>query len=245
MRDCVGWGEGEGEGEGGGGPAAGASLEPRDLLPDLVADAADGGSRLSSADRTRLLAHVATCAECQAELQLVRTARRAGWAVTPPTDIAAIVSALPRRPGMVGSRVPPGAYRYAWRIAAVISTVAVGALSVAVLQNRMRPPVRTAPSIQLPVPAAAASPPEVAQLPARSPHVSAPAHVAPAPVGAMATEVASTEPEGGLEVGGRLADLSDAQLNELLGDIDRLDAVPEGEPDLAGPALSARGGESL
>ena len=38
--------------------------------------------------------------------------------MTPPTDIAAIVSALPRRPGMVGSRVPPGAYRYAWRIAA-------------------------------------------------------------------------------------------------------------------------------
>ncbi len=252
MRDCAnGWGEAGGEGDAG----LGAVREPRDLLPDLVADEAEGGGRLSWADRARLLAHVATCDACRAELELLQSARRAVWAATPAANVASIVRALPSRAVAAAARPRPSAHRFAWRIAAVVSTIAVGGLSVAVLQDAGRHGTRVASSSVAPASAPAstpASPPAPATTPIAPAGIATPGSAAQPPVSHAAPLPAPSAAVGGgggggggggagLELSARLGDLSDSQLNQLLSDIDNLDAVPDAEPDQAGPALADEG----
>jgi hypothetical protein len=79
----------------------------RDLLPDLAAE------RLASSERARVASHVATCAACTAELELLRAARRVMSRGVPVVDVARIVAALPHppvaadaRPALVASSEP-------------------------------------------------------------------------------------------------------------------------------------------
>ena len=60
----------------------------RERLPDLLHE------RLDAAARAEVQAHLAACAECAAELTLLREARRAMQRV-PVVDVARIVAALP------------------------------------------------------------------------------------------------------------------------------------------------------
>jgi hypothetical protein len=64
----------------------------RDLFPDLAAE------RLSGAERARVASHVAGCAACAAEVELLRAARRVMSRGVPVVDIAQIVAALPKPP---------------------------------------------------------------------------------------------------------------------------------------------------
>ncbi len=66
-----------------------ANVTMREQLPDLLHD------RLSASAREDLERHVATCANCAAELDLLREVRAA--AVAPPVDVGRIVAALPPR----------------------------------------------------------------------------------------------------------------------------------------------------
>ncbi|HKV51622.1 MAG TPA: zf-HC2 domain-containing protein, partial [Gemmatimonadaceae bacterium] len=59
----------------------------RDLLPDLL------NERLDAATRAEVARHVASCAECAAELELVR-AMRSALAPAPRVDVARIAAAV-------------------------------------------------------------------------------------------------------------------------------------------------------
>ncbi|MFL5575008.1 MAG: zf-HC2 domain-containing protein, partial [Gemmatimonadaceae bacterium] len=65
------------------------NADVRDLLPAYAHGA------LGAADRARVESHVAGCADCAAELSLIRAAQRA-LAPAPAVNVARIVAALPR-----------------------------------------------------------------------------------------------------------------------------------------------------
>jgi anti-sigma factor RsiW len=128
------------------------NAEIRDLLPDLAAGA------LSPVERSRVQAHVDGCAECAAEVALLRTARALRPNVT-SIDIAAIVARLPRpeaRPSVVDdpSIVSLDAHRElqrasrqsrramswtgsrsVWRMAAAVGVIIAGGWSVVMVQS--------------------------------------------------------------------------------------------------------------
>jgi hypothetical protein len=117
----------------------------RDLLPMLAHDALDAG------EVAQVRAHIAECASCAAELEVLGQARAIFAAATPRVDQAAILAKLPRpgvaaaapgardvpatRPALTVSRRSRGAFglpRYV--LAAAASLVLVATLSLTVLR---------------------------------------------------------------------------------------------------------------
>jgi len=187
----------------------------RDRLPDYV------HGTLSAAERRVVSAHLATCADCTAEVEVIKAASRAFAA--PAIDTARIVRALPR-----GSRrrfaMPVGRVQ---QLAAAIGIFVVGGLSVVAVRELMGRAGATSPA-QAPAPAttlAATTPAPVAAPVA--PKVESTANVtarAPTPAPVEARRPA-------MSFGGGLSDLSDEQLDTLLGELDGLDALPSTEPE--------------
>jgi len=185
----------------------------RDQLPDLV-----NGS-LRPAARTAVEAHVRACAECAAEVALLRTAR-AVLRQGPAVDVGAIARAV----GSARRAAPTRPWRAArWaRVAAVVLAVAAAG-SVAVLG------VRHGGS-------------GTERVATRAPGVTGPAARGNAPgMGAP-----TTPPSGGaaaeLALAAGVQFLSDSELETLLVDIEELDVVPSDEPQPLLPALLDDGG---
>lgn len=118
-----------------------ADTEMTDVLPEFVR------GRLTGAERERVAAHIAACPSCAAEAAILGAAQRAFAAATPAVDVARIVGALPAppalgRPALVRGR--PARRRWlavptaSWRIAATVGTLALGAVSIGVVQSLMR-----------------------------------------------------------------------------------------------------------
>ena len=263
------------------------NVDLREVLPDFAAD------RLTGAARAWVVAHIADCADCAAEVELLRVARLAMTRDTPAVDVARIVAALPAppqaavarpvlvrvdgAPGRAGQAVRPVASRSdqvvrhrpmwtGWRVAAAVSTIAVGGLSVAVLRDLSSRGGSVA-TVHAEVRAVQESPEGGASAQrGRSPVVNprAPASVSPAtiaatpagarPAGAQPASVAAAEgtPSGadgntetlasagpGMAVAGSISDLSDGEVEGLLHDLDGLEASPSDEPDAAAPGLHA------
>lgn len=200
----------------------------RDLLPDLVHGRLDAGTRAT------VEAHMAGCADCRAELALLRDLR-ASLRRTPRLDLAAIAAALP------AYRAPIRRSWVGWRTAAAITMLVAGGSSVALLQRNVAPRVDTvsvapapASSVSDPVSAPVAAPstvPGSAPVQGALPETLAP--VARQPFVAAAP-VARGPASGGRELamgGGSLNDLSDRELTSLLKDIESLDVVPSVEVD--------------
>jgi|SRR5579863_190328 anti-sigma factor RsiW len=202
----------------------------RDALPGYVA------GRLAGPDRARVAEHVTGCADCAAEAELLRVAQQVMTRDVPRIDVGRIVAALPAPPRAVarsdagiatagrGARavaqrpVRASGFRpiwTGWRIAAAVSTIAVGGLSVAVLRNLVAD--RHGP---------AALPPVVASATPQS---------APATPGGDTEHIASAGT--GMALGGGLSDLSDVEMEGLLKDLDGIEASPPDEPDAAAPGL--------
>ena len=182
------------------------NAEMRDRLPELLHD------RLPANVRAELVAHVAACADCREELELLRGLRAVLAAPAPRVDVASIVSGLPKAP----SQLRPRSRRTwaDWRIAAAVTVLAVGGSSVALIN---RTPHVT------PVPIDAGSPQ------ADSAHTTA---VAPTPRhNARSDTNHDIEPSGGLGMSDHLADLDDAQLQALINEIENMKAVPITEPE--------------
>ena len=100
----------------------------RDLLCNAVHDT------LAADDRRRVDAHVASCADCTAELALLHRAREVLKRGTPQVDANRIAAAIPvRRTRSWGASVP------AWRIAATIAVMAVGAASLSRTRGGIAP----------------------------------------------------------------------------------------------------------
>jgi anti-sigma factor RsiW len=233
------------------------NAEIRDLLPDLAAD------RLSGADRTCVANHVAACADCAAEVELLRAARRVQSRGVPPVDTARILAALPKPPlaapsdvqsaearpalpvRIIGRRAraasaTPGATRRRTSIAswgtwriAAAATVAVGGLSLLLVRQVTAPSVAPNPVV---APVIAAPPaPSGVTTPGAEPSVG-PSVVPPSVAVSPETSVARGS-EQGLSVGGDLSELSDGDVEALLQDVDTLDARPAADPDAAAPGL--------
>ena len=200
------------------------NADVRDLLPDLV------HQRLDAETRAMVEAHVGQCADCSAELELLRQLRAVRS--TPRVDVASIVGALP------AYRAPARRSWVSWRAAAAITVLVAGASSVAVIQRGVPSAVDIGSRpITAPVSAPVRSDtllatPHVAIAPTVTPKTSTPIEVLPAPV-AKAPESREGESSAtGRELamgGGAMSDLDDRQLKSLLKDIESLDAVPSVE----------------
>lgn len=203
----------------------GCSNEPmRDLLPEYVL------GTLTSAEYTAVSAHLTGCEGCAYEVQLIRSAGAAFPA--PALDIDGILAALPTaearaKPVLTVSsagapaRSVPGALRpRQWRLAAAISFIILGGISFATLRGVMRQSAVT----DFPIAAVDSSLPALASGTALAVDETA----------VTATENAAQARgrrvgASGLSIGAA-ADLSDAQLQLLLSELESVEALPSTEP---------------
>ena len=189
------------------------NAEMRDRLPDLLND------RLSANERAEVVAHVAACADCREELEVLRAIRSMLSAPAPRVDVARVVSALPKPPSPATRR--PTTRTWAdWRIAAAVTVLAVGGSSVALI-NR--------------APHVSSAKVEVVQVPGvDTPSASRGRTVTAATKGTQLPAVVETNQDddaGGLGMSGHLSDLDDAQLQALINEIEEMQAVPITEPE--------------
>jgi anti-sigma factor RsiW len=204
--------------------------ELRDLLPDYLHD------RLDASTRTLVERHVAECSPCQDELALLRDLRGTLHRA-PRIDVAAVAAAIPAYRPAARTRWASG-----WRIAAAIGAIVVGGAALTFLGRGGTPaqiaraPI-TAPATRVPDvggPTSPASAPRVAQQPTPTPEPA----VAPAP-----PAVKSAPAPKGEELamaGGTIADLSDGELSDLIGDLESLDAVPSADVESTESFLTGR-----
>lgn len=191
-----------------------SNIEMRELLPDFLHDA------LSPAERARVEAHLATCAECAAEHALLKSARRAMAGLrVPRVDTAGIVAALPRpMPAAEHRRTVARRSPMLFRLAAAITFISLGGISVAIARTYFgEAPVTTVDSVMT--------------------WRSDPALGAPTLARADTPRAAS--PAAGLSVHPSINDLGDADLESLLGELDLIEAAPLAEPE------STPGGRAL
>lgn len=178
-----------------------ANVEMRELLPELVHD------RLDAATHARVTAHLTTCSECRAELELLQTARQALRPIM-PLDKRAIVAALPRP---VSRQAPmSGARARTWRMAAAITVIALGGLSVNTVRQLGGPDVVLVDS--------AGSGGDTGA-------------VRPESVVAIADTPVAASGQAGAMAGVGVIDLADEDLEALIGELDKLEAAPRVDPD--------------
>ena len=181
------------------------NAEMRDRLPDLLHD------RLSASVRAEVNAHVAACADCREELELLRALRSMLAAPAPRVDVASIVSALPKAT-LQTLRPKPRRTWADWRIAAAITVLAVGGSSVALIN-------RTSHVAQVRIDAVS---PIADSTPTTTPERTASSKSDTNP---------DSEASGGLGMSGHLDDLNDAQVETLINEIENMKAVPITEPE--------------
>src|SRR6266567_4578699 len=94
----------------------------RDRLPELLHE------QLDAETRALVMAHVDGCADCRAELELLRGTYRMLTARTPQVDVARIVQALPAR------RVARRPW-VNWQMAAAATILVIGGSSLAIVNH--------------------------------------------------------------------------------------------------------------
>lgn len=173
----------------------------RDQLPDLLHE------RLDEATRAEVVAHVTGCADCTAELALLRDLRGV-LSAAPRVDVQRIVRGLPS-PALVQTAQLPSRSRWVnWRVAASIAVVALGGASVGTYVKMGSTPVAES-SIDS----------------SARPRTSVARETAAAATAAAAARVNE------LSTGEALNDMSDTQLKTLLKDIQNIQPLPSAEPD--------------
>ena len=202
------------------------NTEVRDALPDLL------HGRLSAVDTATMKAHVESCAECRAELELLREVR-ASAPITPALDYARIAASVPAYGGVAVAAPSRTHVRSSFRNIALIAASAVVAFTGWSLTrssdlNR---------SVLSPL-AVASAPAAVAASPSVSGEVTAPA------VSNSASETGKGETQvASLSLVGSTQDLSDADLEQLVSDLDGLDALPSAEPQSVTPSVEDIGND--
>lgn len=183
------------------------NAEMRDRLPDLLHE------QLDSSARAAVLAHVADCQDCRAELTVLRESRvvlSSGVRVVDVATIARIVVELV--PAIAPVRTGRGRWMD-WRIAASVLFLAVGGTSLVMLRAHAgaeRSAVTPVAVVQ-PVPEVGAGAP-------------------PAPESVASTSAAARQqPE--LSAAVAVSDLSDSELRALVDDLQTLDALPPTDPE--------------
>jgi hypothetical protein len=201
-----------------------ANVQMRELLPELVAGSLD------AAARARLEEHLAGCAECASELETLRLVR-AAFASAPVIDANRIVAALPKpvAAARVSRRAAPVKRWLDWRIAAALTTITVGGLSLAV-SERVHPSINGTQRDSTEIGALTTATRESTTV-ASSRRIAALRRDTQTP---PSTNPRSAAAKAQLSFGGGTSDLDDASLQALLGaldEIDRAPIAPSAEPD--------------
>ena len=187
------------------------NAEVRDALPDFV------NNRLSELDAATIRAHVDSCAECRAEVALLRDVR-ALQPIAPAMDVNRIVAALPAYRS-VSTATSRNESRKSWALAAAAAIVAIGgwAITTRSVSNESAPAVAVVAPSAAPVAATASA--------KQTPNPETPSKPAVSTVAKSGeTQVAT------LSLVGTTDDLSDADLETLVAALDGIDAVPSAEP---------------
>jgi anti-sigma factor RsiW len=220
--------------------------ELQDLLPDYVA------SSLSDADRVRVMAHVAECTACAADLELLRLVGAARPTIA-PLDTARIVAALPTapsaRPILALHTVPPSVTRPSrrrpvfgpsiWRLAAVLGVVVTGGLSVLVARRGVSTTEAGVAGATSKAPAVAVAP--IAGVAETSVTTSMPETTVA--VAVPSAERVATRADVSVSYGG-LDDVTDDELQRLLDRLEQWDGATNTEPlpSLSPVQVTPRGG---
>lgn len=191
-----------------------ANVEVRELLPELARGALD------PVTRARVEAHVASCADCASELETLRLVR-AAFGSAPAVDARRIVAALPKPPIAPAAdhrRVAPRRWMD-WRIAAALTMITVGGLSVAVTQR-----VRDGSGAR-PVAPAIVSESAIAVVPPAGAQVDSGDRSSAVVTGTTSARTVRDE-KAQLSMGGGVDDLDRASIEALLGALDEIDRAP-------------------
>ena len=202
-----------------------ADVEMRELLPDLAAGTLDDGMR------ARVERHVASCAECTSELETLRLVRSA-YAAAPTVNVRRIVAALPKPLPVPGSAhdVQHVKRWIDWRVAAALTMISVGGLSLAVARHRSTEPTpRNSVGVLPSADTQHVRPRTVVA--GRSP---AGVHDTTRAIDRSGRASATSRPKAQLAFAGGTDDMDDTSIKVLLGALDEMDrapVAPSGEPD--------------
>lgn len=210
-----------------------ANVEMREVLPELAA------GTLDAATRARVEQHVASCVECASELETLRLVRSA-YASAPAVDVRRIVAALPK--AAPAARVAATRTRITrwmdWRVAAALTMITVGGLSLAVTRRwSSGPSGRDSLAVVIRQDSASRQTPLVTPKDTHTTRVDTNRRSAP-PV-----RPAAGSPKAQLAFAGGVEDMDDASIKALLGaldEIDRAPLAPSAEPDRS-PVLPVMG----
>jgi anti-sigma factor RsiW len=208
-----------------------ANVEMRELLPELAAGTLDARTR------ARVEEHVANCAECASELATLKLVRGA-YAAPPAIDTTRIVAALPKPPVAAPASSSARSRRrwMDWRVAAALTMITVGGLSVALNRRQDGDVHPTAVDSALGKDLATAERDSV-PLVIPAPRANDTAKPAASPASLRPPQHDRVE----LSFGGGVSDLDDASVKELLGALDEIDRAAvalSAEPDHS-PVLPA------
>ena len=194
----------------------------QEMLPDLL-------HRTLAADaRARVEAHLATCEQCEEDLEVLRAVKAAAI-FAPSIDVDRVVRQIPPYRTIVPEVEMPARPRFvSWLVAASLAIVVLGGGSLLLMQPKSatRAVATDSTGSGLAIPAT----PSKVTPEALNPGTPAPTTASRAPhthALALATDV-----EG----------LTDSDLRQLINDMNRFDALPASEPE---PVISVDSGDSL
>jgi hypothetical protein len=191
----------------------------QEMLPDLL------HSTLARDARARVEAHLAGCAECSTDLEMLRTVMAAA-VFAPSIDVDRVVRQIPPYTPVVPAIERPARMRLvSWLVAASLALVVASGGSL-LLQQRVNLPR------SIPRDAGAL---KVAQGDGSTPKT--PSRVTPATPG-----LAVAPRPHALALANDVEGLSDGDLRQLMSDMDRFDALPAPEPE---PVISVDTGDGL
>lgn len=195
------------------------NVEAREALPDLM------NGRLSELDTATMNAHVESCPECRAELALLREARSTA-PIAPSLDANRIAAVIPPYGGVAVS-LPSAPERRVvasrmWKFAAAVVLVVTGGWLASMQRSGTPTDVKGAVAAS---PVTTGSPPALDS--------------SPQSVAATADTKASSKTATGsnrevqvasLSLVGSTTDISDSDLEQLVAELDAIDAIPADEP---------------
>ena len=205
--------------------------ETRDALPDLL------HGTLERSKRDAVEKHLASCAECAAELELLRMAKAAP-SFAPMIDAARIASVIPPYSRILPETVRQRPSRY-WQLATAAAAVVVLVVGALVL-SRTGTPGGVSPE-QSRVASAPSGQPILKSIPEKGP---APAPVVVPSVRVEAKNIRAPKPNE-LQLATGLEGVPDARVAQLLRELDKLDGLPSPDPEPlgVGDAVNGPGGE--
>lgn len=177
----------------------------RDALPDFV------NHRLSELDAVTISEHVESCADCRAEVAILRdliSTRR----LAPIVNVDRLSAAIPAY-APVRARSTGFPFRRTWALAAAAAFVAIGGWAIT-----SRTADTSAPQVAANVPVAAPTTAGVATT------------AEPVPMVARSENTAKEVQVASLSLVGSTDDLSDSDLETLVAALDGIEAVPSVEP---------------